>query len=76
MQRGKTAIGKFDRVAFCSPAGHLTSSYWAAGIRGCMAAVRSNGTEIRSEAQDLPHLNQLSGVLFVPLSRPLPAPLS
>jgi hypothetical protein len=34
MQRGKTAIGKFDRVAFCPPAGHLTSSYWAAGIRG------------------------------------------
>jgi len=32
MQRGKTAIVDFDRVAFCSPAGHLTSSYWAASL--------------------------------------------
>jgi hypothetical protein len=30
MQHGKTAIGNLDRVAFCPPAGHLTSSYWAA----------------------------------------------
>jgi hypothetical protein len=30
MQRGKTAIGNLDRVAFCPLAGHLTSSLWAA----------------------------------------------
>jgi hypothetical protein len=30
MQHGKTATGNLDRVAFCPPAGHLTSSYWAA----------------------------------------------
>jgi len=30
MQRSKTAIDNLDRVAFCPPAGHLTSSYWTA----------------------------------------------
>jgi hypothetical protein len=34
MQRSKTAIGNLDRVAFCPPAGHLTSSYWAAVASG------------------------------------------
>src|SRR4051794_6199929 len=41
-----------------------------------MAAVRSRGTEICHEAQDLPLLNQPSGKLFGPFGWPLPAPLS
>jgi len=47
MQHGKAAI-EFDRVALNPPAGHMTSSYWAApwGSRP------ATGTEIRCEAQD------------------------
>jgi hypothetical protein len=33
MQQGKTAIVLFDRVAFCPPAGHLTSSYWIVRLK-------------------------------------------
>jgi hypothetical protein len=43
MLRDKAAIGDFDRVALCPPAGHLTSSYWVA----LGATVRSEETEIR-----------------------------
>jgi hypothetical protein len=52
MQQGKTAIVLFDRVAFCPPAGHLTSSYWAVRIKYVQTAVRSKKTEIPIEALD------------------------
>jgi len=67
MQRGKTAIGILDRVAFCPPAGHLTSSYWAARhpeMGGQPSGLKK--TEIRCETQDCRFWNRLEG-LFVPL---------
>jgi len=67
MRRDKTAIVKVDRVAFYPPAGHMTSSYWAAGIRRWKKGNRPvRWDRNSSEAQDLPLLNQKSGVLFVP----------
>ena len=61
MQRGKTAIGNLDRVAFCPPAGHLTSSYWAAIASHAVAAVRFLGTEILVRDAGLPLLNRIEG---------------
>ena len=74
MQRAKTAIDNLDRVAFCPPAGHLTSSYWAAIASHAVAAVRSLGTEILDKRRRIAASEPNSGDLFDPLVRPLPAP--
>jgi hypothetical protein len=66
MQRNKAAID-VDRVALCPPAGHMTSSYWAAK-QGSRPVTR---TEIHREARDMPLLNMAASASSQPV-RSLP----
>src|SRR5690606_30750536 len=76
MQRGKTAIGKFDRVAFCPPAGHLTSSYWAARHPRMDGSRPVRGDRNLSRSAGFAASEPVAGKTLRPLDWPLPAPPS
>jgi hypothetical protein len=67
MQRSKTAIVVFDRVTFCPPAGHLTSSYEVIVILGifdnCPVQRRP---KFSIEAQDLQLQTEFGKLKIVP----------